>query len=190
MDDEGAKHGSIKHEFAKGRGKESLLRVTLRNQVHQIGIADRRARIVLNITTLLISLTLIVLLTSDMPIYQEQLLARNISNPLVVLMIFCLLSSLASITSLNPIKTREASGYKDSKGVSLLFSKNLSKFSLEEYRQKMYALLSSNEVIYDTLITDIYNYGRLIDVKFRLIRVAYYLLLLGLFSAVLVFFIA
>ena len=54
----------------------------------------------------------------------------------------------------------------------------------------MYALLSSNEVIYDTLITDIYNYGRLIDVKFRLIRIAYYLLVLGLFSAVLVFFIA
>ena len=171
-------------EPAKGRGKESLLRVTLRNQVHQIGIADRRARIVLNISTLLISLILIALLTTDIIIYREQLLNREIGNPLIILLLWCLVSSLASILSLSPILGREASGYKDNKGFSLLFSKNLSKFSLEEYRLKMYELLSSNEGIYDTMITDIYNFGRLLDLKFRYIRIALWSLLAGLFMSV------
>lgn len=178
-----------KYDFAKGRGKESLLRVTLRNQVHQIGIADRRARIVLSITTLLISLILVALLTSDLLIFQEQLLARNLSNPLVVLMVWCLISSLASIVSLNPIQSKESSGYADSQGLSLLFAKNLSSYSLDEYRERMHELLSSNEGIYNAMITDIYNYGRLINSKFRLLRVAYWSLIAGLISSVLVFFI-
>ena len=183
-----AKTSDLKRtELAKGRGKESLLRVTLRNQVNQIGIADKRARIVLNITTLLISLTLIALLTSDLVIQQEKLLSRDLSNPLVILMIWSLLSSLASIVSLNPIKAKEATGYSDNEGFSLLFSKNLSQFTLEEYKQKMHDMLSTNEGIYNAMITDIYNHGRLIHLKFRLIRVAYWCLLLGLFSAVVVF---
>ena len=131
-------------QLAKGRGKESLLRVTLRNQVNQIAIADRRARIVLNLTTLLISLSLIALLTTDLTIEREQLQAKNLTNPLVVLMIWSLTSALMSVMSLNPIFAKESSGYSDHRGFSLLFSRNLSKYTLEEYRNKMTEMLSSN----------------------------------------------
>lgn len=185
---EEAKSGP-EEQLAKGRGKESLLRVTLRNQVNQIAIADRRARIVLNLTTLLISLSLISLLTTDIAFEQEQLRSKDLTNPLVVLMITSLISALASVVSLNPIQAKESSGYADQKGMSLLFSKNLSKFSLEDFREKMRLLLSTNDGIYNALITDIYNYGRLLNYKLIFLHLSYWILMGGLIASVLVFLI-
>ena len=72
---------------------------------------------------------------------------------------------------------------------SLLFFGNFSHMTVEEYMEKMDEVLSSNENIYKSLILDLYNYGRILNRKYRLLAISYTAFLTRLVCCVTIFLI-
>ena len=101
--------------FAKGGGKETLYRVTVRGQVSIISIMDKKANLVISINTLLITGTLGLLTGSFFYELQHNKLALFNHVPLVILLVFSVVAMtfaiLSTRTDLSIKKFRERTKY-------------------------------------------------------------------------------
>jgi hypothetical protein len=168
--------------FAKGGGKETLYRVTVRGQVSIIGIMDKKANLIISINTLLITGALGLLTGSFFYELQHNKLALFNHVPLVVLLIFSVVAMtfaiLSTRTDLSINKFRERFS-------PLQFTlSHDNDMTLDAFLQKMETVLASNEMIYENLNTDLYFLSKVIARKSYFLNIAYILFVLGLVGAV------
>jgi len=166
----------------KGRGKDTLYRVTLRNQINLISIADQKANIIIGINAIIISL-LIAILGSGIGIVGSRLFEiSSLPVPLIILMLFCLASAVFSIISARPVKPK-------TKREGIMYSSNIDTMSIDEYLDSLNEIFKSENAFYANLNIDMYYQGKSMNRKYRMLRIAYTIFLTGLIISVVSFLI-
>ncbi|MDD3721351.1 MAG: DUF5706 domain-containing protein [Lutibacter sp.] len=169
------------------RGIETLYRVTLRNHLKLSDIADTKANILLSVSAIILSIALSILFpkldkADNYYLIYPTILFLFIA---VVTMIFSILSTRPKVTS--GIFTKEDI---ENRKVNLLFFGNFHKMPLEDFQAGMTELMSDRDYLYKSLMKDLYFLGIVLEKKYRLLRIAYNIFMIGIIASVITFIIA
>jgi hypothetical protein len=171
-----------------GRGKETLFRVTFRNQINHIQIADNKANMIITINSLII--TVMMGFSGYGTLVAGQVFNLvNILIPVTLIILTCLLSVVFAIQAARPkiIKTKKSQTVNLKTKSSLVFFGTISDKSLDDYMNEMDELIKSKESIYHTMVLDIYNQGKVLNRKYKLLSIAYQIFMYGFVFSVLTF---
>jgi len=175
---------SHKKDPAKGSSCETLYRVTLRNQLRSIGIADQKAKVIIGINTILISFFIAVIGLVSNVTELDFVKNLNLSLPFTVMIISSFVSGALAIIAVRP----DNSLWKE-ENPSLLSFRDFQNTDLDDFLEDMDEIISSKSNIYRSLNIDLYLYGKCVQHKNRLLRHAYSAFLAGLTIAVFSFII-
>lgn len=142
---------------------DALLRETSTNYIRLIGDADRKARIMLLVNSVFLTISVTVLAKSihDIPYVWISATLLMISN--VVTLLF-------SIQSVKP-EFRHYPG-KESEN-NIFHYKKCRELSLEKYGEELRDIMNDNTKKLDAIIKEIYHYGNLLTLKYKLLKTAY-----------------
>ena len=178
--------GKIK--VSQGRSVQSLFRVTMRQQINHIAIADNKAGMIISIDTLIIGL-IMTLLGSGITINGAEFMSRELLTiPFSILLVMCLISAIFSISATKPKIIKTVSDKPKIKQSRLFFG-YINEQSQENYLEEMSEILDSSKLIHDNLLIDIHNQGRILTKKYNLLHWAYTFFMWGLILSVAAFFI-
>ena len=181
--DEKGKPSDQDKQFARGRGKETLFRVTARNQIELIAIADNKANIIIGVNVLVITLFLAIF-SNEFKQQTGWLITRiELIVPFGILLLASLISAIYAMLAARPNIIKP----KSEKGTSKLFFQNYYRETLDEYVDDMNTVLSSREMIYRQMIIDMYYNGIVLKRKYAQLSKSYNILMAGLTIAVLTF---
>jgi predicted metal-dependent HD superfamily phosphohydrolase len=169
------------------RGIDTLFRVTLGNHTRLSGIADSKANILLSVNAIIISIALSTIVPKlDSP------KNAHLVVPVFVMLISSVITIIFAILSTRPKVTKGVFEKQDieDKKVNLLFFGNFYKMPLEEYEWAMNVMMKDRDYLYNTMIKDLYFLGLVLEKKYRLLRVAYNLFMIGIILSVIAFLIA
>jgi predicted metal-dependent HD superfamily phosphohydrolase len=167
------------------RGMQTILRLGSSNHLDLSRMADGKANILISVNSIIISVILsffIDRLDADPYLTIPTILFLTSS---VITVIIAILATRPKLTE--GTFTREAIQRKE---VNLIFFGNFYKSSLEDYTWAMSEMMKDKDYLYDTLVKDIYYIGIVLGRKYKLIRLAYNVFMIGLIVAVLSFTIA
>jgi uncharacterized integral membrane protein len=170
-------------KLSKGASRETLYRVTIQNQLRSIAIADQKANIIIGINTILISIIIAVIGLESNVVQLNFISNLNLSLPLSIMVLACFISGVIAVFVVRPA----ASLWTKETG-SRLFFRDYQHCSLDDFLKDISTILESRSAIYESLNIDMYLYGQTVQRKFRLLRHAYIVFLIGLTLAVLSFF--
>jgi len=169
----------------RARGLQTVMRLTSANHLHLSEMADRKANILISVNSIMISVILSLLIEK----LQD---APYLTVPVVMVLVFSLVTIVLAILSTRPKITEGTFSREDilSKRTNLLFFGNFYKSSLEEYQWAMSTLMKDTEYLYSVLVKDIHQIGVVLGRKYKLVRLAYNVFMIGLIVSVTAFFIA
>ena len=170
------------------RGRQTLFRVTYRMQIGLIRIADNKANMIMGINAMIISILMGII--STRMILSKETVNENLilSIPIVLIMLTALFTTIFAIRAVQPrliSKKKDMAGQNEK--TSLLFFENVWKLESEEYINKMENLLESPQEIYQNMIVDIHNQSKVLHWKYRFIRLAYIIFIIGYSISILSF---
>ncbi|TXE09730.1 HD domain-containing protein [Seonamhaeicola algicola] len=167
------------------RGIQTFYRVALRNHIKLSDIADTKANILLSVNAIIISLVL------------ANLISKLDSNPYLVwptaiFTLSCVISMVLSIIATRPNITSGEFTKEDvaNKNVNLTFFGNFHKMSLEEYDWAVRELIKDKDYVYSSLTKDLYFLGKVLERKYRILRITYTIFMIGMIVSVLSFGVA
>ena len=168
-----------------GKGIQTMLRLTSANHLKLSEMADRKANILISVNAIIISVILSVLLRK---------LQEN-SYLIIPTMIFLTVAVIVIVLSILATRPKISGGsFKMSevkeKKTNLLFFGNFYKATYEEYNEAMSEMMLDTNYLYNSLIKDIYSLGVVLGRKYKLIRLAYNIFMIGIIVSVLAFGIA
>lgn len=170
------------------RSIQTLFRVTMRQQINHIAIADNKAGLIIGIDTLIIGVVM-TLLGSGLTIDGSEFLStRLLTIPFAILLVMCLVSAVFSIMAAKPKIIKTISDMPPIKQSRLFFG-YINEQSQEQYLDEMTEILQSNSDIHKNLIIDIHNQGRILTKKYTRLHWAYTFFMWGLIGSVVAFFI-
>ncbi|GAA4805095.1 Pycsar system effector family protein [Litoribaculum gwangyangense] len=164
------------------RGIQTFYRVALRNHIKLSDIADTKANILLSVNAIIISLVLANLISKlDNNAY--------LVYPTAIFTISCVVSMILSIIATRPNITSGEFTKEDvvNKKVNLTFFGNFHKMSLEEYDWAVNELLKDKDYVYSSLTKDLYFLGKVLERKYRILRITYTIFMIGMIVSVLAF---
>ncbi|WP_010180816.1 Pycsar system effector family protein [Aquimarina agarilytica] len=159
------------------RGIETMFRVTLRNHISLSDIADTKANILLSVNAIIVSLVLANLLPK----------LDNPSNtyliyPTVIFVIFTIITMILSVLATRPNVTSGQFNKEDvkNKKVNLLFFGNFHKMKLDEFEWAMNELMHDKDYLYGSMTKDLYFLGKVLDRKYKILRITYTFFIIGI----------
>lgn len=165
-----------------GRGVESMLRLTARNQINLSSIADNKANILISINSIVLTVLVSIGIgrISDYPV---------ITFPAIVFLITCLSTIVLAILSTRPKISSGQFTKEDihNKRVNLLFFGNFYRMDMKEYEWAMKEMMADTDYLYSSMIRDQYSLGKVISKKYRLLRVAYTVFMIGIILSSILF---
>jgi len=169
------------------RGIETMFRVTLKNHIKLSDIADTKANILLSVSAIILSIALSTLFPKlDKPsnyyLIYPTLIFLFIT---VVTMVFSILSTRPKVTSGKFTKDDVVQ-----KKVNLLFFGNFHKMTLEDFQDGMQEMMKDRDYLYKSLMKDLYFLGLVLEKKYKLLRIAYTIFMVGIIVSVIAFVIA
>jgi len=170
-----------------GRGRETLFRVTFRNQINLIQIADNKANMIISINSIIIS---VIITINGFGVISDSFQNKaDIVIPVTLIILTCLTSVVYAIQAARPhlIKPQKGQEEKQAKNTSMLFFGTISGKTMDEYLDEMDELLKSREMIYKNMTIDIYNQGKVLKRKYHLLSIAYLIFMYGFVFSVLTF---
>ncbi len=167
------------------KGIQTSLRLTSENHLRLSDMADSKANILISVNAIIISVILSVLLRK---IETE----AHLAIPTFIFLGFSVATIIVSIMATRPKVTQGRFSREDvlNKKTNLLFFGNFFRQTLEDYRWAMGTMLSDAEYLYGSLVEDIYFLGVVLGRKYKLIRIAYNLFMVGIIVSVVAFVIA
>lgn len=167
------------------KGIQTLLRLTSSNHIHLSDMADSKANILISVNAIIISVILSVLLRK---LQTDPYLAI----PTVIFLSFAVVTIIISILATRP---KLSSGtFEDddviNKKTNLLFFGNFYKVPADKYERAMRTMMKDSDYLYSSIVQDIYQLGNVLGRKYKLIRLAYTIFMIGIISSVLAFGIA
>ena len=164
------------------RGIQTFYRVALRNHIKLSDIADTKANILLSVNAIIISLVL------------ANLISKLDTNPYLVYptAIFTISSVISMILSIIATRPNVTSGEftkEDvaNKDVNLTFFGNFHKMKLEEFEWAINELLKDKNYVYSSLTKDLYFLGKVLERKYRILRITYTIFMSGIIISVIAF---
>ncbi len=172
----------LEKEKLPGRGVESMFRLTARNQINLSSIADNKANILISVNTIVLTVLVSIGLgkISDYPV---------MTFPAIVFLITCLSTIIFAILSTRPKISSGKFSKEDihNKKVNLLFFGNFYNMTLEEYEWAVKEMMADQTYLYSSMIRDQYSLGKVVSQKYRLLRTAYTIFMVGLILSSLLF---
>lgn len=167
------------------RGIQTMLRLTSQNHLELSNMADGKANILISVNSIIISVILSVLLRK---LESEQYL----TIPTIIFLLFSVVTVVIAILATRPKITEGRFSREDimHKKTNLLFFGNFHKSSLEEYQWGMKMMMQDKDYLYGSLVKDIHHLGVVLGRKYKLIRIAYNVFMVGIIVSVLAFGIA
>jgi hypothetical protein len=154
---------------------DTLLRETSTNYIRMIGDTDRKARIMVVVNSIFLTIS-ITLLTKSLDDYKYVWISA------VILMIANVLTLYFSIQSVKP----EFRKFKNSDSEnSIIFYKKCNELSLQEYSSQLLETMNDNDKKLDALVKELYHYGNLLSMKYKLLNIAYHIFSWGILLAIL-----
>lgn len=169
------------------RGIDTIFRVTLSNHIRLSGIADSKANILLSVNAIIISIALSTIIPKlDSP------KNTHLVIPTLIMVLSSVITIIFAILSTRPKVTKGVFSKQDivDKKVNLLFFGNFYKMPIQDYEWAMNEMMKDREYIYNSMIKDLYFLGIVLEKKYRLLRIAYNLFMIGIVVSVVAFIIA
>ena len=169
------------------RGVDTVFRVTLGNHTRLSGIADSKANILLSVNAIIISIALSTLIPK-----LDSARNAHLVIPTFIMLMSSVVTIIFAILSTRPKVTKGVFSRADieDKKVNLLFFGNFYKMPIEEYEWAMNEMLKDRDYLYSTMIKDLYYLGLVLEKKYRLLRIAYNLFMIGIIISVIAFVVA
>lgn len=180
----GKKEGKKDDEGGKKtfRGIETMFRVTSQNHNQFSAMADNKANIMISVNTIIISVILSVLIRKleEWP---------HLIIPTVMLVTTCLFAIVFAVLATRPNVIRGTFTKEDvlDRNVNLLFFGNFSRMELADYEWGMKEMMNDPDFLYSSMTRDIFLLGKVLDKKYRMLRISYNIFMFGFVSSVLAF---
>ena len=168
------------------KGIQTMLRLTSQNHLKLSDMADSKANILISVNAIIISVILGVLLRK----LSEE---RYLIIPTIIFLLVSVTTIVISILATRPKIVSEGNFTMDevkSRKTNLLFFGNFYKATYEQYALAMRDLMMDTDYLYGTLVKDIYFLGIVLGRKYKLLRLAYNIFMVGIVISVLAFGIA
>jgi hypothetical protein len=178
----------VKKEKKNKKGKktiETMFRITSSNNQKLSDMADNKANILVTVNSIIISIIISQMLR-DTGEYTE------FSFPTYTIICTSMLTIIIAVISIIPMLLPSGLFTKkeiENKTVNLLFFGNYYRMGFEDYRQGMIKVMGDRDFLYGSLIKDEHSQGIALGRKFRLLRVAYYVFMIGIAASVVGYFI-
>ncbi len=169
------------------RGVQTMFRTTSHNHLELSSMADSKAHIMITVNSIILSIGVSYLLPRIQYPGNEAYII-----PTGLLMLTCLISVTCSILATRPSINSGTFTEEDirNKKTNLLFFGNFHKMGLNDYQWGMHQMIKDREYLYNTMMMDIYFLGVVLAKKYRYLRIAYTVFMVGLIIAVIAFGIA
>lgn len=164
------------------KGIQTMLRLTSENHMKLSDMADGKANILISVNSIIISVILTVLL-------RRLQIDTYLTIPTVIFLTFTLATIIIAILATRPKVTEGTFSDQDiiDKKTNLLFFGNFHKTSLEAYEKAMQTMMVEPDYLYGSLVKDIFQLGVVLARKYRLIRLAYNVFMVGIIISVFAF---
>ncbi len=169
------------------RGIETMFRVTLRNHISLSDIADTKANILLSVNAIIVSLVL-----SNLVSKLDNASNAYLIYPTVIFVLFTVASMILSVLATRPNVTSGKFTKEDvaNKKVNLLFFGNFHKMSLPDFEWAMGEMMQDRDYLYSSMKKDLYFLGKVLDRKYKILRLTYTVFMVGIIISVLSYAIA
>ncbi len=156
------------------RGIETMFRTTMSSHLQLSSMADNKANLMISINSIIVSIIISSFLRNmdDMP---------HLLIPTGLLTALCLLTITFAVLSTRPrIKSqRDNTGLIADTKVDLLFFGSFSQLTPEAYKTGVKGIMESPDLLYDTMIDNLYQQGQVLERKYKLLKITYNLFLFG-----------
>jgi HD superfamily phosphodiesterase len=161
------------------RGVDSMFKLTARNQINLSHIADNKSNILISLNGIIISLALATLVSK----FKQE---PAIIVPTIIFILFSLSTIVLAILSTRPNISSGKFTREDIKQhkVNLLFFGNFYNMDLDEYEWAVGEMINDDPYLYSTLTKDQYSLGTVLARKYKLLRWAYNVFMVGLVISV------
>lgn len=159
-----------------------MLRLTARTQINLSSIADNKSNILISLNGIIISLGLAALVSR----FKQD---PAIILPTVIFLAFSLSTIVLAILSTRPNITTGKFTRADieKKKVNLLFFGNFYNMPLPEYEWAIREMINDDKYLYAAMIKDQYYLGKVLAKKYKLLRWAYNIFMVGIVVSVIAF---
>ncbi|NNF59255.1 MAG: hypothetical protein HKN04_13550 [Rhodothermaceae bacterium] len=166
------------------RGVETMFRTSYRTNMDLSSLADAKANIMISINGLIIS----ILLASIAPGIDTN---PWLLFPTTLLLLGCVSSLVFAILAARPRVQSHEVTLQDvkNKAANLLFFGNFAHLSRDEFLSGMEEIIIDGGAVYRNMMMDIYGLGLVLQKKYKLLRVAYTMFMIGLVVGVVAFII-
>lgn len=167
------------------KGIQTMLRLTSENHMRLSEMADNKANILISVNAIIISVILSVLI-------RKIEVDKHLAIPTFIFLATALTTIVISILATRPKITEGRFTREDilNRKTNLLFFGNFFNSELEEYKWGMSTMMRDPNYLYGTLVDDIYYLGKVLGRKYKLVRVAYSIFMIGIIVSALAFILA
>ncbi|MBT8220158.1 MAG: hypothetical protein KJP00_10045 [Bacteroidia bacterium] len=157
------------------RGIQTLFRTLSRNHYHLLRMIDAKARIILFINSIIISLLKgAIFFAPEAGAVAASLGSSILVNCCMISMVFAAISMLPHRYFSRQLR---GSGYRGS-----LYAANIAQQNLDEFREEIYRIMTSGQLLYDEMIKDIFFLSKAIKSKQQLLIFAFGIFLIGILA--------
>jgi predicted metal-dependent HD superfamily phosphohydrolase len=167
------------------KGIQTMLRLTSENHMRLSDMADNKANILISVNAIIISVILSVLI-------RKIEVDKHLTIPTMIFLASSLATIVLAILSTRP-KITTGNFTRDqvlNRQTNLLFFGNFHKVKLEEYKWGMSTMMRDPNYLYGSVVDDIYYLGQVLGRKYRLVRIAYNVFMIGIITSAIAFIIA
>jgi predicted metal-dependent HD superfamily phosphohydrolase len=167
------------------KGIQTMLRLTSENHLELSNMADGKASILISVNAIIISVILSVLI-------RRIEVDTHLTIPTILFLASSLATIIVAILATRP-KVSQGNFTREeilNKKTNLLFFGNFHRTSLEEYQWAMNTMMRDADYLYGSVIQDIYHLGVILGRKYRLVRLAYTIFMIGILVSVCAFVLA
>lgn len=167
------------------KGIQTMLRLTSENHMRLSEMADNKANILISVNAIIISVILSVLI-------RKIEVDKHLAIPTFIFLGTALTTIIISILATRPKITNGNFTREDilNRKTNLLFFGNFFRSELEEYKWGMSTMMKDPNYLYGTLVDDIYYLGKVLGRKYRLVRIAYNVFMIGIIVSAFAFILA
>ncbi|MEO9021892.1 MAG: Pycsar system effector family protein [Ginsengibacter sp.] len=172
-------------ETKTDRSIDTLMRTVSQNHMRLSDAADNKANLLISINTLMASV-----LISGFIIKNE--ITSNMTFSVVIILAINVITIIFAVLATRPkLSSSDHSNQQDeSTSANLLFFGNFQEFSFEDYKTKMHQLFLDKSKVYDQILLDVYLLGKVLNRKYKLLKLAYNVFMAGIIIGVLTFIIS
>ena len=167
------------------KGIQTMLRLTSENHMRLSEMADNKANILISVNAIIISVILSVLI-------RKIEVDRHLTIPTLIFLFSSLTTIVIAILATRPKITKGSFTREDilNRKTNLLFFGNFYNTNLDEYKWGMSNMMKDPNYLYGTLVDDIYYLGRVLGRKYKLVRIAYSVFMVGIIISATAFLVA